>query len=110
MLREKLICRRLHAFVHIERVGNGEGGTDRIGRKRTGLSEGSSQERRGVDGVEFVVSDSHPGLKKAIGEVLPEAVWQRCHVHFLRHALDYLPRKTGDDCLQELRWLYAGAT
>lgn len=61
---------------------------------------------RGLAGVEFVVSDDHAGLKRAIGEVLPEASWQRCYVHFLRNALDYLPRKADDDCLQELRWLY----
>jgi transposase-like protein len=61
---------------------------------------------RGLSGVEFVVSDDHAGLKRAIGEVLPEAAWQRCYVHFLRNALDYLPRKADDDCLQELRWLY----
>ena len=61
---------------------------------------------RGLRGVEFVVSDHHAGLKKAIGELLPEAIWQRCYVHFLRNALDYLPRKADDDCLQELRWLY----
>jgi putative transposase len=61
---------------------------------------------RGLSGVEFVVSDDHAGLKRAIGEVLPEASWQRCYVHFLRNALDYLPRKADDDCLQELRWLY----
>ncbi len=62
--------------------------------------------RRGLRGVEFVVSDDHPGLKRAIAEVLPEAVWQRCYVHFLRNALDHLPRKAVDDCLQELRWIY----
>ena len=62
--------------------------------------------QRGLRGVEFVGSDDHPGLKKAIAEVLPEAAWQRCYVHFLRNALDYLPRKADDDCLQELRWLY----
>jgi putative transposase len=62
--------------------------------------------RRGLRGVELVVSDDHPGLKRAIAEVLPEAVWQRCYVHFLRNALDHLPRKAVDDCLQELRWLY----
>ena len=61
---------------------------------------------RGLTGVEFVVSDDHAGLKKAISEVLCEAAWQRCYVHFLRNALDYLPRKTDDDCLQELRWIY----
>ena len=61
---------------------------------------------RGLTGVEFVVSDDHPGLKKAIGEVITEAAWQRCYVHFLRNALDHMPRKRDDDCLQELRWLY----
>ncbi|MFQ5930553.1 MAG: IS256 family transposase [Acidobacteriota bacterium] len=61
---------------------------------------------RGLCGVEFVVSDNHAGLKKAIAEILPEAVWQRCYVHFLRNTLDYLPRKADDDCLKELRWMY----
>jgi putative transposase len=61
---------------------------------------------RGLFGVEFVVSDDHAGLRQAIVEVLPEAAWQRCYVHFLRNALDYVPRKVDDDCLRELRWLY----
>jgi putative transposase len=61
---------------------------------------------RGLGGVEFVVSDDHEGLKRAIREMLPEAAWQRCYVHFLRNAFDHLPRKADDDCLQELRWLY----
>ena len=47
-----------------------------------------------------------PRLVKAIGEVIPETAWQRCYVHFLRNALDHLLRRHGDDCLQELRWLY----
>jgi putative transposase len=62
--------------------------------------------QRSLHGVEFVVSDDHAGLRRAIQEALPEAVWQRCYVHFLRNALDYLPRKADDDCLQELRWIY----
>jgi transposase-like protein len=37
---------------------------------------------RGLCGVEFVVSDDHAGLKKAITEVLTEVVWQRCDVHY----------------------------
>ena len=61
---------------------------------------------RGLSGVELVVSDDHPGLRDAIPKVLTEACWQRCYVHFLRNALDYLPRRGGDDCLRELRWLY----
>ena len=62
--------------------------------------------QRGLGGVEYVVSDDHAGLRRAIQEVLPEAVWQRCYVHVLRNALDHMPRKRDDDCLQELRWLY----
>ena len=65
-----------------------------------------SLKHRGLKGVEMVVSDDHAGLRKAIAEVLPEAFWQRCYVHFLRNALDHLPRKADDDCLRELRWLY----
>src|SRR5262245_11185481 len=56
--------------------------------------------------VEFVVADDHAGLRAALREALPEAVYQRCYVHFFRNALDYVPRKVDDDCLQELRWLY----
>ena len=37
-------------------------------------------------------------------------LWRRrlinCYVHFLRNALDHVPRRVDDDCLQELRWLY----
>ena len=62
--------------------------------------------QRGLRGVEFVVTDDHAGLKQAGAELLPEAIWQRCYVHFLRNALDYLPRRADDDCMQELRWLY----
>ncbi len=61
---------------------------------------------RGLSGVELVVADDHAGLRAAIREMLSEAAYQRCYVHFLRNALDHLPRKADDDCLQELRWLY----
>jgi putative transposase len=61
---------------------------------------------RGLAGVQYVVSDDHPGLKAAVRAVWPGVWWQRCYVHFLRNALDYLPRKADDDCLQELRWMY----
>jgi transposase-like protein len=62
--------------------------------------------RRGLTGVELVVTDDHAGLRAAIAEVLPEAAWQRCYVHFLRNCLNHLPRKGDDDCLRELRWIY----
>lgn len=65
---------------------------------------------RGLFGVEFIASDDHAGLKRAVMETFPQALWQRCYVHFLRNALDYLPRKADDDCLKELRWMYERRT
>jgi putative transposase len=54
--------------------------------------------------VIFAVKRRASGLKCA---VLPKLVRRlRDYVHFLRNALDYLPRKVADDCLVELRRLY----
>jgi putative transposase len=64
----------------------------------------------GLTGVDFVVSDDHAGLKAAIREVLPEAVWQRCYVHFLRNAFDYGPRKVDDDVCGSCTGLRPGAS
>src|SRR5512140_2248977 len=33
---------------------------------------------RGLNGVEFVVSDDHDGIKRAVAELLTDAAWQRC--------------------------------
>ena len=67
----------------------------------------SGLKARGLAGVAFVVCDHHAGLKAAIREVLPEAAWQRCSGHFLRYALDDVPRQGDDNCLRELRWFAA---
>jgi putative transposase len=45
--------------------------------------------KRGLAGVQLVVSDAHAGLKKAIGQVLA-CPWQRCTVHFLRETLGHV--------------------
>ncbi len=92
---------------------NWEGRRELLGVELANRETGSSWKtfldglrKRGLNGVEFVVSDAHDGIQKALREVLPDAAWRRCYVHFLRNALDHLPRKADDDCLQELRWLY----
>ena len=61
---------------------------------------------RGLKGVFLTVTDQHEGLKQAVAEVLPMSLWQRCYVHFLRNALDHVPRSADPACLQQLRWLY----
>jgi putative transposase len=47
--------------------------------------------KRGLAGVQLVVSDAHEGLKAAIAQVLGCA-WQRCTVHFLRETLGHCPK------------------
>ena len=39
---------------------------------------------RGPDGVHLVVGDKCLGMLEAVGEVFPEAKYQRCTVHFYR--------------------------
>ena len=48
--------------------------------------------KRGLSGVQLVISDAHAGLKKAIAQVLG-CPWQRCSVHFLREALGHARRE-----------------
>jgi len=43
--------------------------------------------RRGLDGVRYVVSDNHQGLRSAVDRHFQGAVWQRCQVHFVRNVL-----------------------
>jgi putative transposase len=44
--------------------------------------------KRGLLGVQLVISDAHEGLKNAIARVL-SCPWQRCTVHFLRDMLGH---------------------
>jgi putative transposase len=46
--------------------------------------------QRGLEGVEYVVSDEHAGLVQALGLYFPEAAHQRCQVHYMRNALSYV--------------------
>lgn len=48
---------------------------------------------RGLTGVQYIVSDQHKGLVKAIGEEFTGVLWQRCSVHFQRNFLSKLPKQ-----------------
>jgi transposase-like protein len=49
---------------------------------------------RGLKGVRLFVSDKCLGLVESLGEFYPEALWQRCAVHFYRAARLRLPKVT----------------
>jgi transposase-like protein len=46
---------------------------------------------RGLQGVQLVTSDKCLGLVEAGGETFPEAMWQRCIVHFRRNVFTEVP-------------------
>ena len=47
---------------------------------------------RGLDGVKLIVGDKCLGMLEAVGEVYPEAKYQRCTVHFYRNVFSVVPR------------------
>ena len=47
---------------------------------------------RGLDGVKLVVGDKCMGMLEAVGEVFPDAKYQRCTVHFYRNVFSVVPK------------------
>ena len=72
-------------------------------REVLGISEGAKEDKagwlaflkhlrgRGLKGVQLIISDDCLGLVEAAGEVFPEALWQRCIVHWYRNAFSHVP-------------------
>ena len=47
---------------------------------------------RGLDGVKLIVGDKCMGMLEAVGEVFPDAKYQRCTVHFYRNVFSVVPK------------------
>jgi putative transposase len=48
--------------------------------------------QRGLCGVEFIVSDDHPGMAAARKAIFGAVPWQRCQFHLQQNAQAYVPR------------------
>jgi transposase-like protein len=67
--------------------------------------------KRGLTGVRYVVSDEHQGLRAALQRYCPDAVHQRCPVHYLRNAFAKLTTPTRQqELLAGLRDVWAAPT
>jgi transposase-like protein len=58
---------------------------------------------RGLHGVDFIVSDQHSGLVKAIRTQFQGCTWQRCQTHFLRNILDATPKSLQENVHKHVR-------
>ena len=66
-----------------------------------------SLKRRGLSGVELVVSDDHEGLKSALARHFQGASWQRCQVHYARNLLGMVGYARRKDLAEGLRGVFA---
>ena len=48
--------------------------------------------KRGLKGTELFISDKCLGIFESLGEIFPEAQWQRCVVHFYRNVFSVTPK------------------
>jgi transposase-like protein len=62
---------------------------------------------RGLKGVKFIVSDKCLGLVESLGQVFPEAAWQRCAVHFYRNVFAKTPKKSIREVADMLKAIHA---
>ncbi len=62
---------------------------------------------RGLDGVKLVVGDKCLGMLEAVGEVFPEAKYQRCTVHFYRNVFSAVPKSKVKNVAKMLKAIHA---
>ena len=62
---------------------------------------------RGLDGVKLVIGDKALGMVESIGQVFPEAKYQRCTVHFYRNVLSSVPHQKIDSVAKMLKAIHA---
>lgn len=66
---------------------------------------------RGLHGVQYIVSDDHEGLKKALKSVFPNVAWQRCQTHLSRNAQDHVKSKVNKDAVaQDIRDIFQSSS
>lgn len=61
---------------------------------------------RGLKGVEFIVSDSHAGLKAAAAKHFQGAIWQRCQVHLMRNVWAKANKKHREALIAGMRRIF----
>jgi putative transposase len=66
-----------------------------------------SLKRRGLSGVELVISDDHEGLKAAIARHFQGASHQRCQVHYARNLLGMVSYARRKELAAALRAIFA---
>jgi transposase-like protein len=70
----------------------------------------ASLKRRGLRGVDFVISDDHAGLVEALKRQFAGATWQRCQVHLMRNLLGHCPNRERAAVAAAAKLVFASVT
>ena len=62
---------------------------------------------RGLDGVKLIIGDKCLGMLEAVGEVFPDAKYQRCIVHFYRNVFSVVPKSKVKQVARMLKAIHA---
>jgi transposase-like protein len=88
-------------------------------REILGAAEGAKEDKegwsafvkdlksRGLEGVRLFISDKCMGLVESLAEYYPEALWQRCTVHFYRNVFSNVPHTKVADVAAMLKAIHA---
>jgi transposase-like protein len=88
-------------------------------REILGICEGAKEDKsgwsaflrhlvdRGLSGVQLIISDACRGLVESIADYLPEALWQRCMVHFYRNVFSHVPSSKVREVAHMLKAIHA---
>ncbi|MEV8231538.1 IS256 family transposase [Micrococcus luteus] len=63
--------------------------------------------KRGLGGVQLVISDQHAGLVAALRRVFQGSAHQRCRVHFIRNVLAHVPKAETEMVAAVFRTIFA---
>jgi putative transposase len=114
-----LHVRTEHAMVVSKAVVVATGVTADGRREILGLDGGDSEDevfwrtfltslkKRGLAGVQLVISDQHAGLVAALTRVFQGAAHQRCRVHFIRNVLAHVPKAQVEMVAAVFRTIFA---
>ena len=66
--------------------------------------------KRGLQDIFIACIDGLPGFKKAIQEVFPKTIVQRCIVHKIRNSMRFVPDKNRKKICSDLRKVYSSSS
>ena len=107
------------AMVVSKAVVVATGVTEHGSREILGLDVGDSEDevfwrafliglkKRGLGGVQLVISDQHAGLVAALTRVFQGSAHQRCRVHFIRNVLAHVPKAETEMVAAVFRTIFA---